>query len=235
MGGIKIAAAHGHPRAIFTRAIERGNVVIAEMAARKVGSLTLGEALALTALVAQKDPARRVRYLLRWLRRLLEEDECLTIDEAALAVSALAALGGVGTRRRCRRFQPCPNARLGSGARRDQPRKVHRRAHRRRAPAFTAPPTRQQLKAPVPTSLSLLATAFATDNVLGLRHPVTDFFSGLPERTAALQLGAGGVDVALARFGAGARSLRGAKAWRIASTRRVLSLRSIGPPLKKSR
>jgi hypothetical protein len=88
--------AQGHPRAIFTRAIERGNIVIAELAAREVGRLTLGEALALTALVAQKDPARRVRYLLRWLRRLLEEDECLTIDEAALAVSALAALGGRG-------------------------------------------------------------------------------------------------------------------------------------------
>jgi hypothetical protein len=88
--------AQGHPRAIFARAIERGNVVIAEMAAREVGSLTLGEALALTALVVQKDPGRRSRYVLRWLRRLLEEDECLTIDEAALAVSALAALGGRG-------------------------------------------------------------------------------------------------------------------------------------------
>jgi hypothetical protein len=86
--------AQGHPRAIFTRAIERGNVVVAEMAAREVGHLTLSEALALTALVAQKDPARRARYVLRWLRRLLEEDERLTIDEAALATSALAALGG---------------------------------------------------------------------------------------------------------------------------------------------
>jgi hypothetical protein len=88
--------AQGHPRAIFKRAIERGNVVIAEIAAREVGRLTLGEALALTALDAQKGPARRPRYVLRWLRRLLEEDECLTIDEAALAVSALAALGGRG-------------------------------------------------------------------------------------------------------------------------------------------
>jgi hypothetical protein len=88
--------AQGHPRAIFKRAIERGNVVIAEMAAREVGRLTLGEALALTALVAQKDPARRSRYLLRWLGRLLQEDEHLTIEEAALAVSALAALGGRG-------------------------------------------------------------------------------------------------------------------------------------------
>jgi hypothetical protein len=58
------------------------------MAAREVGSLTLEEALALTALVVQKDPARRSRYLLRWLRRLLEEDENLTIDEAGLRSAA---------------------------------------------------------------------------------------------------------------------------------------------------
>ena len=88
--------AQGHPRAIFKRAIEHGNVLVAEMAARELGRITLEESLALTALVAQKDPARRSRYVLRWLRRLLEEDECLTIDEAALAVSALAALGGRG-------------------------------------------------------------------------------------------------------------------------------------------
>jgi hypothetical protein len=88
--------AQGHPRAIFTRAIERGNLVVAEMAAREIGRLTLGEALALTALVAQKDPTHRSRYVLRWLRWLLEEDKHLTIEEAAFAVSALAALGGRG-------------------------------------------------------------------------------------------------------------------------------------------
>ena len=32
----------------------------------------------------------------RWLRRLLEEDEGLTIEDTALAASALAALGGRG-------------------------------------------------------------------------------------------------------------------------------------------
>jgi hypothetical protein len=86
----------GHPRAIFRRAIENGNLQGAEMAAREMGRVPFSESLTLTALVVQKDPARRSRYVLRWLRRLLEEDECLTIDEAALAVSALAALGGRG-------------------------------------------------------------------------------------------------------------------------------------------
>jgi hypothetical protein len=53
--------AQGHPRAIFRRAIERGNVVVAAAAARGLGQITLGDALALTALVAQKDPGRRSR------------------------------------------------------------------------------------------------------------------------------------------------------------------------------
>jgi hypothetical protein len=39
----------------------------------------------LTALVAEKDPERRSRFAVRWVRRLLEEDESLTIEEASLA------------------------------------------------------------------------------------------------------------------------------------------------------
>jgi hypothetical protein len=64
------------------------------MTARELGRITLDESLALTALVVQKDPGRRSRYTVRWLLRLLEEDKNLTIDEAVLAASALAALGG---------------------------------------------------------------------------------------------------------------------------------------------
>jgi hypothetical protein len=86
--------AQGHPRAIFKRAIENGNVMVAEMTARELGRITLAESLALTALVVQKEPGRRSRYAVRWLRRLLEEDENLTIEDASLAASALAALGG---------------------------------------------------------------------------------------------------------------------------------------------
>ena len=88
--------AQGHPRAIFKRAIEHGNVTLAEVTARELGRISLDESLALTALVVQKDPGRPSRYAVRWLRRLLEEDEHLTIEEAALAASALAGLGGRG-------------------------------------------------------------------------------------------------------------------------------------------
>ena len=46
--------AQGHPRRIFATAIERGNIVMAEATARELGRISLDEALALTALVAEK-------------------------------------------------------------------------------------------------------------------------------------------------------------------------------------
>jgi hypothetical protein len=86
--------AQGHPRTIFRRAIKHGNLILAEGMVRELGQVTLEEALELTALVAHKDPRRHSRYAVRWLRRLLEEHERVTIEEAVLAVSALLALGG---------------------------------------------------------------------------------------------------------------------------------------------
>jgi hypothetical protein len=85
--------ASGHPRSIFKRAIERRNLAVAETVVRELGVVTLSEALDLTALVVERAPGRASRYALRWLRRLLEEDETLTLTEAALAVSCLSALG----------------------------------------------------------------------------------------------------------------------------------------------
>src|SRR5439155_14114083 len=89
-----LVTAQGHPKTIFWRAIEHGNLILAEGMARELGQITLAEALELVALVAQKDPPRHARYALRWLRRLLEEDERATIEEATLAAAALLALGG---------------------------------------------------------------------------------------------------------------------------------------------
>jgi hypothetical protein len=86
--------AQGHPRAIFERAIENENLVIAEATARELGRMTLVESLALTALAMQKVPQRGRRYAVRWLRPLLEEADSLTIEEVAFAAAALAALGG---------------------------------------------------------------------------------------------------------------------------------------------
>jgi hypothetical protein len=88
--------AQGHARTIFRRAVEHGNLLLAEMTARELGRISLAESLSLTVLVVEKAPARRSRFTVRWLLRLLEEDGHLTIEEAVLAASALAALGGRG-------------------------------------------------------------------------------------------------------------------------------------------
>ena len=60
---------HGHARSAFRWAIERGNLVVAEIEARGVGQLDLSEALELTALVALRDRECIRRYAVRWLQR----------------------------------------------------------------------------------------------------------------------------------------------------------------------
>jgi hypothetical protein len=86
--------AQGHPRAIFNRAIERGNLVIAETTAREIGRMSLAEALELTGLIARKDPRRHGRAATRWLRLYLEHSPGAGLDDAAFVVGALSALGG---------------------------------------------------------------------------------------------------------------------------------------------
>jgi hypothetical protein len=65
--------AQGQPRAIFSRAIERGNVVVAEMAARELGRISLAEALELVCLYATAEPAKFERAALRWHIRFVTE------------------------------------------------------------------------------------------------------------------------------------------------------------------
>jgi hypothetical protein len=83
--------AQGHPRAIFKRAIERGNLLVAEASAREMGRLTLEEALRLLFLYSEKDPLRYERAALRWLVRYLSEGKPTLLD-AQFALSALAEL-----------------------------------------------------------------------------------------------------------------------------------------------
>jgi hypothetical protein len=84
----------GRPRAVSKRAIERGNLVVAEVTAGEIGRLDLVEALELTALVAKRDPKRHPRYAARRLWRYLGESETVTIDDAVVAGGLLLALGG---------------------------------------------------------------------------------------------------------------------------------------------
>jgi len=59
-----------------------------------MGNVSLVEALELTALVALRDPPRHSRYAARWLTRWLAETPAATLEEAAIVVAYLGALGG---------------------------------------------------------------------------------------------------------------------------------------------
>jgi hypothetical protein len=87
--------AQGHPRTIFERAIEHGNLTLAEATLRtEIPRPTLIDLLDLTALIAFKQPERYARVAARWLLRYLEAVEDATVDDAALTASLLQALGG---------------------------------------------------------------------------------------------------------------------------------------------
>jgi hypothetical protein len=84
--------AQGHPRAIFNRAVERGNLVIAEATARELGRLRLEEALRLLLLYAEKEPIKFERAALRWLGRYVTEGKAVSLLKAQLAIAALSEL-----------------------------------------------------------------------------------------------------------------------------------------------
>jgi hypothetical protein len=86
--------AQGHPRAVYQRAIERGNLAVAEATLRDLGRPTLGELLELTILIAFKDPRRHSRVAARWLVRYLQTRDQATIGEAVFAAACLEALAG---------------------------------------------------------------------------------------------------------------------------------------------
>jgi hypothetical protein len=88
----------GHPRAVFQRAVERGNLLTAEMTAREIGVLSLEDALRLTVLVAEKAPARLEAFTSRWLRRYLEEHSTISAVEVGFVSSSLQALSDERTR-----------------------------------------------------------------------------------------------------------------------------------------
>jgi hypothetical protein len=76
--------AEGHPRAIFNRAIERGNLPVAEVTAQEMGKITLAAALELTALIAFKAPRRHGRAAARWSRLYLEANEGAGLNDVVI-------------------------------------------------------------------------------------------------------------------------------------------------------
>jgi hypothetical protein len=82
----------------FTGAIERRNLLGAEMAARELGHLELADALDLALLFAAKDPVRYQRAAVRWHGRFELEVRGLTIPDSSLLLAALAGLTDIAPR-----------------------------------------------------------------------------------------------------------------------------------------
>jgi hypothetical protein len=79
----------GTAYARFARALQRGNVFQAELAAREIGHLSLAEALSLCELLAARDPQKFERAARRWLQRLIDE-RSPSLPDLALAAAALS-------------------------------------------------------------------------------------------------------------------------------------------------
>jgi hypothetical protein len=76
----------------FQRALRRGQLFHAELAAREIGHLSLADALALALLIRDAEPARWPRAAARWHARFVLEAKGIGLDESSLALAALAAL-----------------------------------------------------------------------------------------------------------------------------------------------
>ena len=77
--------------ALFQRAIERGNLLSAETAARQLGRLTLADALRLTLLIREEAPERFPQVAARWHARFVLEFRLHLVD-SQIALAAVAAL-----------------------------------------------------------------------------------------------------------------------------------------------
>jgi hypothetical protein len=73
----------------FARAVQRGDILQAEHAARELGELSLADALSLCELLASRDPQRFERAARRWLQRFIDE-RSPSLPELALAAVALS-------------------------------------------------------------------------------------------------------------------------------------------------
>ena len=88
------STSQGHPQTILRRALERGNLLVAEATARELQRVSLPDALELTILIAQKEPRRHPRVAARWLLRFLAECAEATIEEASMVTGCLVGLVG---------------------------------------------------------------------------------------------------------------------------------------------
>lgn len=85
--------AQPHPSVRLRRALDQGNVFLAEIAARELGRLSLEDSLGLVVLYARARDPRFERAAARWLSQLVEQKD-IAPQDVALAANALLALRG---------------------------------------------------------------------------------------------------------------------------------------------
>lgn len=84
--------AQGSATTRFRRAIETESILLAELAAREMGHVPLGDALSLVRLYATSGSPKAEPAAVRWLARLAVERRRTTIGELQLAAAALGQL-----------------------------------------------------------------------------------------------------------------------------------------------
>jgi hypothetical protein len=82
----------GNPYTRFRRALETGNPVLVNAAARELPQIALDDALRICLVLRGGDPARYERAAVRWLGRFALEAREVTIDALRIAADALDAL-----------------------------------------------------------------------------------------------------------------------------------------------
>jgi hypothetical protein len=71
----------GSLRHQFQRALERGSAIDAISAAKAMGGLSLGDALALCVVLAERNPQQYERAAGRWISRFLEETPDASLEQ----------------------------------------------------------------------------------------------------------------------------------------------------------
>jgi hypothetical protein len=84
----------------FQRAVQQGNVMRAEAAARQLGQLSLDHALRLLFLYAAKEPVKYERAALRWLGRYATEGKAVSLLKTQLRSRRLQSFERVSVRPR---------------------------------------------------------------------------------------------------------------------------------------
>ena len=85
---------HGSPPARFRRALATGNPTLVTAAALELPRVSLADALAVCLVYRDRDPPRFERAAVRWHARFCRETAGVAVQDAQLALAAIAALTG---------------------------------------------------------------------------------------------------------------------------------------------